>query len=47
MLDALRKELRTPFEKESRLSSQIFQTEDAKEGPKAFAEKRDPVWQAK
>ena len=46
-LDALRKELRTPFEKESRLSSQIFQTEDAKEGPKAFAEKRDPVWQAK
>ena len=38
----LRKELRTPFEKESRLSSTIFQTEDAKEGPKAFAEKRDP-----
>ena len=27
--------------------SKIFQTEDAKEGPKAFAEKRDPVWQAK
>ena len=47
MLDALRKELRTPFEKESRLSSQVFQTEDAKEGPKAFAEKRDPVWQAR
>ena len=46
-LDALRKELRTPFEKESRLSSKIFQTEDAKEGPKAFAEKRDPVWQAR
>jgi enoyl-CoA hydratase len=47
VLDALRKELRTPFEKESRLSSQVFQTEDAKEGPKAFAEKRDPVWQAR
>jgi enoyl-CoA hydratase len=47
VLDALRKELRTPFEKESRLSSQIFQTEDAKEGPKAFAEKRAPVWQAR
>jgi enoyl-CoA hydratase len=47
VLDALRKELRTPFEKESRLSSQVFQTEDAKEGPKAFAEKRPPVWQAK
>jgi enoyl-CoA hydratase len=47
VLDGLRKELRTPFEKESRLSSKIFQTEDAKEGPKAFAEKRKPVWQSK
>jgi enoyl-CoA hydratase len=47
VLEGLAKELRTPFEKESRLSSQIFQTEDAKEGPKAFAEKRPPVWQAK
>ena len=43
----LGKELRTAFEKESRISSAIFQTEDAKEGPKAFAEKRKPVWQAK
>jgi enoyl-CoA hydratase len=47
VLDGLRKQLRTPFEKESRLSSKIFQTEDAKEGPKAFAEKRKPVWQSK
>jgi enoyl-CoA hydratase/carnithine racemase len=47
VLEGLAKELRTPFEKESRLSSQIFQTEDAKEGPKAFAEKRTPNWQAK
>jgi enoyl-CoA hydratase len=47
VLEGLAKELRTPFEKESRLSSQIFQTEDAKEGPKAFAEKRPPRWQAK
>jgi enoyl-CoA hydratase/carnithine racemase len=46
-LDQLAKELRTAFEKESRISSQIFQTEDAKEGPKAFAEKRTPNWQAK
>jgi enoyl-CoA hydratase len=43
-LDALTKELRTAFEKESRISSKIFQTEDAKEGPKAFAEKREPNW---
>ena len=47
VLDGLGKELRTAFEKESKISSWIFQTEDAKEGPKAFAEKRPPVWQAK
>jgi enoyl-CoA hydratase len=47
ILERLGKELRTPFEKESKLSSYIFQTDDAKEGPKAFAEKRPPVWRAK
>lgn len=39
--------LKEAYRIESRLSSEIFQTEDAKEGPKAFAEKRDPVWQAR
>jgi enoyl-CoA hydratase len=47
ILETLGKELRTAFEKESRLSSAIFQTEDAKEGPKAFAEKRKPSWQGR
>jgi enoyl-CoA hydratase len=47
VLEVLGKELRTPFEKESRLSSAIFQTEDAREGPKAFAEKRTPKWQGR
>jgi enoyl-CoA hydratase len=47
VLTKLGKEMRTAFEKESRISSVIFQTEDAKEGPRAFAEKRKPVWQAK
>jgi enoyl-CoA hydratase len=47
VLTRLGKELRTAFEKESRISSAIFQTDDAKEGPKAFAEKRKPVWQAR
>jgi enoyl-CoA hydratase len=47
VLEALAKELRTPFEKESKLSSYVFQTEDAKEGPAAFAEKRPPVWKAR
>jgi enoyl-CoA hydratase len=46
-LESLAKELRTSFERESRTSSRIFQTEDAKEGPKAFAEKRKPVWQGR
>jgi enoyl-CoA hydratase len=46
-LAALAKELRTAFEKEARLSSKIFQTEDAKEGPLAFKEKRAPNWQAR
>ncbi len=47
ILESLTTELRTAFEKESKLSSKIFQSEDAKEGPKAFAEKRPPVWQSK
>jgi enoyl-CoA hydratase len=32
---------------EAELSSQIFQTEDAKEGPRAFAEKRPPQWKGR
>src|SRR4029078_7757916 len=47
VLTKLGKEMRTAFEKESRISSAIFQTEDAKEGPRAFAEKRKPVWQGR
>lgn len=47
ILDGLGRNLRTAFERESRTSSRIFRTEDAKEGPLAFAEKRAPRWQAK
>ena len=32
---------------ETEMSKRIFQSDDAKEGPKAFAEKRAPRWQAK
>ena len=35
------------LELESELASRIFQTEDAKEGPLAFAEKRTPVWKGR
>ncbi|MCA1713555.1 MAG: carnitinyl-CoA dehydratase, partial [Actinobacteria bacterium] len=32
---------------EQELSAGVFQSEDAKEGPAAFAEKRAPVWQGR
>lgn len=32
---------------EAELSQKVFSTADAKEGPKAFAEKRPPKWQAR
>jgi len=32
------------YDIEQKLSSGVFMTNDAKEGPKAFAEKRPPVW---
>ena len=32
------------FRTEALIAERIFKTEDAKEGPKAFAEKRDPVY---
>jgi enoyl-CoA hydratase len=39
--------LEEAFKLESEISSTVFSTEDAKEGPKAFAEKRKPNWQGK
>jgi enoyl-CoA hydratase len=39
--------MKEAYKIESELASQVFQTEDAKEGPKAFAEKRPPKWQGK
>ena len=35
------------YKLEAEISSKVFQTEDAKEGPKAFTEKRKPNWQGK
>src|SRR5436305_3466957 len=40
-------ELEAAHKLQQEVSSKVFQTEDAKEGPKAFAEKRAPVWQGK
>jgi len=40
-------DLDAAYKVESKIASYVFQTEDAKEGPKAFAEKREPQWKAK
>jgi enoyl-CoA hydratase len=36
--------LREAYKIESEISGIVFQSDDAKEGPKAFAEKREPNW---
>src|SRR2546423_5474293 len=47
VLRCLALDLEEAYKLEQQISSTVFQTEDAKEGPKAFAEKRPPVWQAR
>lgn len=45
VLSTLRMPLKEAFEFELMEAAKVFMTDDAKEGPKAFAEKRPPVWQ--
>jgi enoyl-CoA hydratase len=47
VLRCLALDLEAAYDLEQEISSKVFQSEDAKEGPKAFAEKRTPVWQGK
>lgn len=47
VLEGLGMSLREAYENESRIAALVFQTEDAKEGPKAFKEKRPPVWKGR
>jgi enoyl-CoA hydratase len=47
VLRGLLVDMKAAYKIESELASRVFQTEDAKEGPKAFAEKRAPNWQGK
>jgi enoyl-CoA hydratase len=45
-VEGLALDLEAAFDNETRHSDRVFATQDAKEGPRAFAEKRRPVWQA-
>jgi enoyl-CoA hydratase len=47
VLEGLKLDLREAYKNESRIANEIFMTEDAKEGPRAFKEKRDPQWQGR
>jgi len=46
-VEGLALDLESAYANETRHSDRIFMTEDAKEGPRAFAEKRPPKWQAR
>ena len=44
VLEGLKVDMREAFRNESKIAQEIFGTEDAKEGPRAFAERRAPKW---
>ena len=46
-VEGLALDLDAAYENETRHSERVFATEDAKEGPRAFAEKRPPRWRAR
>jgi enoyl-CoA hydratase len=46
-LEGLELDVQTAYANETRLSDMVFASEDAKEGPLAFAQKRAPVWKGR
>jgi enoyl-CoA hydratase len=47
VLRGLTLDMKEAYKLESQIATTVFSSEDAKEGPKAFAEKRPPVWQGR
>ena len=47
VVTGLRMNLQEAFEQELALAAEVFMTEDAREGPLAFAQKRKPEWKGK
>ncbi|MAE96652.1 MAG: carnitinyl-CoA dehydratase [Deltaproteobacteria bacterium] len=47
VLRGLGLQLKEAYKVESELAQKVFQSDDAKEGPRAFKEKRDPRWSGK
>jgi enoyl-CoA hydratase len=47
VLKGMSLDLQSAYNYELQCAAEVFMTEDAKEGPRAFAEKRPPVWQRK
>ena len=46
-VEGLALDLASAYDNETRHSDRIFETQDAKEGPRAFAEKRPPRWRGR
>jgi enoyl-CoA hydratase len=46
-LKGMSMDLQSAYDYELQCAAEVFMTEDAKEGPRAFAEKRQPIWQRK
>jgi enoyl-CoA hydratase len=47
VLRGLAVDQREAYRIETELAGHVFSSDDAKEGPKAFAEKRDPIWRGR
>ena len=47
VLRGLAVDQREAYRIEDELAARVFSSEDAKEGPRAFAEKRPPVWKGR